>query len=117
MNNKEQTDTSKNKPFAANFLLSLLEQNPQIIKPEIGAEAFVKDLLKANEIYHRPSPSTIGAVKHLIPFFKICPHIFKPNIGLGHLMEELIKTAELFFPYMSEAELRSHKTWDETRLE
>jgi len=92
----------KPKPFARSWLLSLVKICPQAAKPEMGTEAFITDLIKANEKLKTLSPETAGAINELAEFFKTCPHIFKPGIGLEALIDDLTNGVEKYFPYMDE---------------
>jgi hypothetical protein len=83
--------------MALAHLLELISLCPQIIKPEMGAEAFVEELNNvAIKFFNCYSPETIGAMKELKPFIKACPQIFKPGIGVEEFIKELSSAATKF---------------------
>jgi hypothetical protein len=97
MNEKNADANANTIKMALAHLLELISSCPRIIKDEMGAEAFVKELHNvAVKFFNSYSPETIGAMKELKPCIEACPQIFKSGIGIEAFIDELSSAATKF---------------------
>ena len=103
----EQKITPLSTKWALEKLLPLIKNFPNVVKPNIGVEAFTEELLEAARILVVDSPYNMSKYEELQPFIEACPHILKSEISLEEFTRDLLKALKIFAPcIMTEEELK-----------
>jgi len=102
--NKESRVISKDKEKAKKRLLSLLGLHTQAFQSGIGAEAFVKEFIKAFTKYVQFSDEEIFAMEDLSEIIRNYPHIVRQEAGAEAFLDDLHRASEIYFEYFPKPE-------------
>jgi hypothetical protein len=98
MNEEQETRLiSENKETARERLLSLLILHPQVFPAGIGAEAFVKELIKAFTKYAQFTDDEIFAMEDISQIIRDYPQVIRPDAGAEEYLEDLHKASIKYF--------------------
>jgi len=89
----EETKVYQN---AIDRLLELLTACPQVVKKDMGADAFAQDLIQSCFEFQAYDPDTVRAINSFFPFISVCPQVFNSEIGIKTFIDELSKAALKF---------------------